>query len=217
MTYLLLCWRFTKHAFVYLVFCLPLILLGMLVLAVVLPFIPAGKETLPKALAWFDNYGGRTRGYPAGDGLSGDPIYRLYRMAEGHTSLLWERYYWLALRNPINHFSYTVLGHLYELGDHVTYHKGALNPNTAMDGGWKILELETTKDQFAVIGAPFTPQQLLQFKKVLYEYQYVTSYTLFGRKLCLWFRFGWKIENQGYVRIGEIAEWVFTLNPFKPQ
>ncbi len=218
MKYFLMLFRFTKHAFVYFVVCLPLILVGMVILAVVLPFIKEGQERLPKCLAWFDNDSGIRLGYPGGDGLAGDPNYRRMRAEEGHTSIYWERYTWLALRNPINYFSYKILGHKFVAGDTVTKLEGPIDPGMTMDGGLKILEMETIRPYPTVLYLGLSSVPMIVYPtKTLYEYHYVKAYTLFGKKLCFWARFGWKINHPSEVITGETTEWVFTCNPVKSQ
>lgn len=188
---------FLKTIGIYLFVCLPLELLGMVVLPVVLPFIPANQEVLPKYLRWFDNastYVGFV--YPAGDGLSGDVAYREMRKAEGHTNLFWERYYWLALRNPINYFSVVVLG---SKGIFQTIEVYG-DPET--DHG--------KHDGFCVSVAV----DQLSGKKVIQVY-YVKTYNLFGLHKTFWIRWGNKIGQH----IGDTwvqANYVFSLNPVQP-
>src|SRR5690349_2988503 len=108
---ILFIYRLIKRVLQWVIILLPLMLLGFIVLAVVLPFIPKDTEVLPKWLRWFDNYSGYRNEYPIGDGLSGDPDYRIRRRLDGHKNLYWERLNWLALRNPVNYFNYKVLGY----------------------------------------------------------------------------------------------------------
>ncbi len=197
---IMLC-RFIFRLSQWLLICLPLMVLGTAVLAIVLPFIPASAETLPKALAWFDNYSGRALGYPAGDGLSGDPTYRAKRFLEGHTNQLWERYYWLALRNPINYFDYTILGHTYgeAVGITALILEGSMSVSDAppVTPGFKYLELDDNGT-------------------TLYEYYYVSkAYTLFGHKYEFKVRFGHKIGNIHEATPGQTTQWVFDINPIE--
>ncbi len=199
---------------VFLLLDLPMLLLGLIVLALVLPFIPKGRESLPKCLAWFDNHSGIVRGYPMGDGLSGDPLYRKLRAANGHTNLFWERYYWLALRNPTNHFSYVVLGHKYSDRAKVMSIKGPLDPERSR-GGFKRLEAVDFEDQLCFIpmgGVYHNPNHEIP----LYEYYYTKYYTLFGRKFYVRFRMGYKVVDDTQIVPGEYVEQVLSFNPFQP-
>ncbi len=205
--------RLVMNVVLFLVVDFPVMLLGMVVLAVVLPFIPEDKETLPKCLAWFDNYSGRLKRYPLGDGLSGDPLYRHLRRDAGHTNLFWERYYWLALRNPANYFSYAVLGHTYTSKAKVLSIKGPMNPELV--GGFKRLEAVDFEDQIVVV--PFDGiHTIVDHPISLYEYYYAKYYTLFGRRFYIRFRMGYKVGNDGEIASGETVERVFSFNPLQP-
>ncbi len=213
-------YRLLKHLLVWLLVCLPMMVLGVVVLAVVLPFLPERNERLPRALAWFDNASGRKRPYPFGDGLSGDPLYRLLRKSEGHTNRYWERLLWLGFRNPINYFDYSVLGHTFTDSARVTFSSGSSDPGMDNSQGMKVLEMVDYKDQLVFGSPPFMPisgSSLVSMPTTYYEYFYVKNYTLFGKNLCVWFRFGWKIVSQEEMVPGEMTQWVLDFNPFKPQ
>lgn len=175
--------------------CLPLTILGILILPLVLVFVPKNVEVLPKVFRWFDNYSthdnlfGHTR-----DGLSGDQPYRERRIKEGHTNLFWERYYWLALRNPINYFSVEYLGK-----DKVHVREVHGNPYTSDQGesGWVYkwgYDIDNSK---------------------LEEFYFVYAYKLFSKNLCVRARFGYKLA-QWKGSISTTSGFVFTINPVMP-
>lgn len=109
-----------------LLFCtLPLQLVGMIVLLIIVPTLSRSVSKLPDWLAWFDNAENiyLDENDPDRDGLSGPSYYRRDDLgianAEGPFDgnddialfrLWWNRYNWLALRNPINYFQYEILG-----------------------------------------------------------------------------------------------------------
>lgn len=129
----LLLLRILKQALVLILILLPLELLGLIILPVILPFIPKDQEYLPCWLRWYDNHERYTyQDTQDGiDGLAGDKYYRVkhkiypYTVNYSFWHLLWHRYLWLALRNPLNYFQYKYCG---KLGpSYVTVLKGEPN------------------------------------------------------------------------------------------
>jgi len=188
-------YRFIKHLVIYLAFCLPFMALGCVLLALALPFVKPKQEYLPRWLRWWDNASTYINGhYPLGDGLSGDPTYRKERAKAGHTNLFWERFYWLALRNPMNYFEVFNLG--------LT--------------GYKTTRIESTSptgriDRTLIEGYSYTEARNPMEKKIAYQYYYVKFYTLFGKRRSIWFRWGWKLPhnlNESWSMEG----WVFSLS-----
>ncbi len=88
-------YRLITRLIIFLVICVPVMLLGMIVLLPYLPF--SNSKQLPYLLRWFDCadfYVGRDTG-----------------TYEGVVALgWWARYTWLAFRNPMNYFDYQYLG-----------------------------------------------------------------------------------------------------------
>ena len=183
---------------VWILLCLPMMLLGILLLPIVLLFIPRDVENLPRFLRWFDNYSGVVRKYPAGDGLSGGPIYRTVRAVEGHTNLFWERYYWLALRNPINYFSCVVLGVTTEGLEQI-------NENVKVYGDPDVGDQSKS-------GCNITTWSV--GSKDLICFYYVKAYTLFGKDLCIRIRMGYK--PQPAVGVLFPNGYVCSINPVMP-
>lgn len=101
----------------------PLALLGMIILPFVLAFVPRHKETLPRAFRWFDNHEahiGHLNDNKDIDGLLGPTSERIkigalnedgtINESFGYLRLLWNRYRWIALRNPVYYFQHVVMG-----------------------------------------------------------------------------------------------------------
>ena len=83
---------------------------GIVILPFVLLFVPKSKEVLPDAFAWFDNHEIRLKQGSMDDGLAGPAYYRDDMVKK--YGLYLTRYIWLAFRNPVNYFQYSVLGFL---------------------------------------------------------------------------------------------------------
>ncbi len=204
---ILFIYRLIKRILQWTLLLLPLMVISFIVLAVVLPFIPASSETLPRCFRWFDNYSGVKSAYPVGDGLSGDPVYRLYRAVEGHSSLYWERLNWLGLRNPVNYFNYKVLGYTPATTAVVNKIKGKSFKNVK----YQYLEVF---DGVSFVVSPWG--DLVEMENLYYEYYYIRTYNFFGFKRNFYFRMGWKLNNTSDIEPGTTYEWVFTINPIKP-
>ncbi len=211
---ILFLFRLIKNLLLLLLIDLPMTLAGIVILAIVLPFIPKDVEMLPKCLAWFDNYNGRIHGgYPGGDGLSGDPLYRYTRYMTGHRNLFWERFYWLALRNPANYFSYAVLGHVYTEHAQVTSVEGPQDPEISRGGLRYIEAVDLGKMPWVI---PFGGREQDFYPISLYEYYYTKYYSIFGKRFYLRFRMGYKIISIMDVHVGRVVQQVFSFNPFQP-
>lgn len=172
---------------------------GMVVLFIVLPFIPPGASKLPSFLRWFDN--------ADGDGLDGDGAHqvRLEETMFGTTFL--KRYWWLAVRNPINYFQHHILG----------------------VKGLKMLDTQKT---LKPLDAPAVPSwiqvgdyscggvvksAMIVRNKIIGhfvadEYYIVQPYKLFGKKLCLRIRIGHKLTGNYK---SNMKPWTFNFHPFK--
>lgn len=174
---------------------LPLTLLGMVVLSIVLPFIPRDVEQLPRIVKWFDNWSG----VPPGDGLSGDPGYR--SQLEDPTSFR-SRYYWLALRNPVNYFQYKILGMVTDSEFWVSHTNSNYDVGDKSNGG--ILDQELIS---VSTGRRYS------------EFYFIKPYIFMNRKLCIRIRIGYKIGNRfanSITKPPPVIQWVFSASPFHP-
>jgi hypothetical protein len=172
----------------------------------VLPFVPKDKEVLPKAFRWFDNADAHVVHWkPVPDGLCGDIPYRVRRAEQGHTNLFWERYYWLALRNPMNYFSVKYLGLPY-----VENFRIFGNTETSDQGESGYVFKEGFSDHDALTSIP-----CVHSKSNCAEFYYVKAYKLFGKDLCIRFRVGHKLPHT-LKGVLIHAGFVFTFNPFMP-
>lgn len=192
--------RIIKQTIIWFFVCVPLMLIGMLLLPFVLPFIPKEQEFLPTWCKWFDNYSGAKE-----DGLSGDMPYRKARKAAGHTWLFWERYYWLALRNPINYFSYSKLGHIIQWNPTILKWNQKLKGKTAVGVG----------DIGPHLGQGLLLAELLDSKGLVWEVYWIKAYNLFGFKRCIRFRAGHKMGLSHWLHPAKHLQWVLTINPFQ--
>lgn len=162
----------------WLVVLLPLTLLGIPILAVAILFMPPVMVGLPKSIKWFDNWG---KEYPAG---------------------YWARFTWMALRNPVNYFQYSVLG----------------MPTTGT-----LVQTMTNKNYFVSDkghgGLLEQEVKCQETGKTYYEVYYVKPYMVFGRKLAIRARIGHKIGTHmidPYASLPPVIQWVFSINPFQP-
>ncbi len=162
----------------------PLQLLGIIALATYIPFTsPAGNDkSLPYFLRWFDCadfYANR------------DTSTYLKVIAEGKFA----RWYWLAIRNPINYFNYMYLGFYMDSKATTDF---SMSTNTRPIGdssdcnpGLWITEISCKDGNY-------------------YEYYYIYKWT---SNYCFRFRMGWKIGQKGLTP-GYVQD-VFVISPFK--
>ena len=196
--------RIPIHLMKWLFIKIPMQLLGMIVLAPLLLFIPRDKEYLPKYFKWFDNadYYRKPKGSQI-DGLSGDPGYRnQFKDPTGW----WARYCWLALRNPINYFQYYKLGVAYELGNisDISYSGNRFTSDWIRKGGSNNSGL-------------FVAEVRIR-NRTYWELYWVFNWS---DDRCLRLRLGWKInqvpEKSIYDQVVENRHFQFTFNlhPYK--
>jgi hypothetical protein len=173
--------RLFKHLLILLLVSIPLQIIGAIIL---LPVCYLVKSTrLPYYLRWFDCadfYIGR-------DTSTYENIIK---------TGAWNRYTWLAWRNPTNYFEYVVLGvkvdyslYLIETNDI----NGKVGDSTGDHAGYRYTEM--------ALG-----------DKVIYEYSYIKKWS---DKTCLRFRMGYKI---GSVKSNKLGSWIqqcLVLSPYK--
>lgn len=102
----------------------------------------------------------------------------------------WSRYYWLAIRNPLNYFGYLYLGH--QVQSHLD---DKTNGNFAVGD---------TKDK--------CPGLLYNELDNIYEYYYIKKWS---ENKCLRFRMGWKISQPILNPQGSYIQWVMVIQPYK--
>ena len=197
-------YRIPLHLLKWLLIKIPMQLLGMIILAPLLLFIPRDKEYLPRMFKWFDNadYYRKPKGSLI-DGLSGDPEHRnQYKDPTGW----WARYYWLAIRNPINYFQYYKLGVAYELGN-VTDIQHSGNRYTS---DW--IRNKTFKNNGLFIA------EVTIKNKVYWELYWVFNW---NDSQCLRLRLGWKINQVpemsilSQVTANRHFQFTFNFHPYK--
>lgn len=193
--------RIVKHLIILFLIVLPLQLIGMAVLAIVLPFIKKDTHNLPKYLKWFDNYEFYYQEdlEDGLDGLAGPINYRKQRNIYpygkyNYFKLLYERYIWLAIRNPVNYFKYSKLGIVWDRTARVTESNMKYNVGDQSDRG-------------------FFYQQVRLDGKNYYEYYWVYKYPFIQK--CIRIRIGHKFGDPKYINNYSTVSWVCAISPFK--
>jgi hypothetical protein len=165
---------------------IPLQLLGAVILLVYLPF--SKSEQLPYVLRWFDCadfYVGRNT-----------DTYRSV-VAQGW----YARYCWLAWRNPINYFEYSVLGAKVIHKPLVTVQNRSGKPEIGTSKG-DISGLYHCECDYG--------------QGTIYEYYYIYGYKVPFTNIqkCVRFRMGYKIDYPESNKIGSIIQHCLVFNPF---
>ncbi len=201
-------YRVLIHFSIFLFISLPLQLLGAIVLIPVVPFYDIGK--LPFLFRWFDSvdtYTNRdlwTINLINGGGWIDDPITPSGTYS-GH-QLLINKYVWLAWRNPINYFSYKVLG-IQVQGEVITTLNN-LYPLIPVPLNESI-EIGDTEGNYPGIQSV----EMAINNKTYYEYYMACPYTIFGATRCIRIRIGYKLTDFVLVN-GALIEEVFVISPF---
>lgn len=138
---------------------------------------------LPFLLRWFDSadlYFGR------------DPS----KLIGIYSSGLWNTYCDLAWRNPVNYFTYKILGFYYDAKKDQVNQKQYGNPDVGDNSQAGIYYEETNG---------------------YYQYIWVHKYSLLSNH-CFYLRFGYKIDslNSASVDKSQQTEECFTISPIKP-
>lgn len=153
-------------------FCLeiPMEILGFILVPIILLFIPKSWDRLPKFLSWFDDYKYGING----DGEAGVWGWKGPEHANGKERNYWWRLKWL-YRNKINTFSHVVTGLDNSKIVMLQYTGNPYVSNQKPEAGF--LYIEATTDS----------------GKKYCEYYWVKQW--FNSKLCIRFRFGWKMKD----------------------
>lgn len=166
---------------------IPLQLIGIIILLPVCLYQGTSLKPLPKLLRWFDNADQFV-------GRNTDTYFDIYR------SGWWNRYIWMAFRNPLNYFGYSILG--YKVKDLVSDYGG--NENYSVGDGVENIEgFLNTEVSFG-----------LWDEEEIYEYYYIKAYNFFGLRKCFRFRMGYKIGDPYNIKIGDVIQSVMVIQPF---
>lgn len=183
--------RLAFHLATFFCVMLPLMVMGVFVLAIIIPFQWKGDYYLPKWAILWDN----ADGYIGRDSS-------VYRMICDMGK--WPRYKWLAFRNPINFAGYKLFGMEWTPNcDYVRYNPAEEKVGDGTRPGFKYIEVEKWEGCCGVIR-----------KKVYFEYYLIYQYP-FAKRYCLRFRCGHKIGNKNNPP-GSVSQWVLVLNFFQP-
>ncbi len=173
--------RLIKHLFVLFIIIFPLQLLGVIVLLPVLT-VNRGSRQLPKVLRYFDNadmYIGRDTS-----------VYDSVR-----DSGIWNQFVWLALRNPLNYFGYTVLGTC---------------PQTSIEA----LEETISSERIGDTTSPgFYHAEALIDGRRYFEYYWIYKYNMMP-KYCFRLRLGHKLKYVKENKLNNYIQWVCVISPF---
>ncbi len=153
---LLFLYRLFKHIDVFFVVCLPIMLLGIPMVAIALCFVSDTDYKLPRLFRWWDNadlYTGRDTS-----------VYRAV-CAKGK----WARYSWLVFRNPMNYFDYFYLGFVWTTtGVYVHYNPKNDDVGDGTRPGHRYIEVllgnETYYEYYLIYKYPFAPHYCFRFR-----------------------------------------------------
>lgn len=173
-------YRLVKHLAVLFLVCLPLQALGILIL---LPVCAIFRESnqLPKDLRWFDSadsYVGRDTS-----------VYDAVR-----SSGIWNRYVWLAFRNPLNYFGYKILG---------------IHPQTSIEAIYEPIPGLDIGD--TTHPGLYSAEALIDNKRY-FEYYLIYQYKRFP-KYCFRFRMGHKLKYIKENQLNSYIQWVMVISP----
>lgn len=178
--------RLIKHICILLLVCIPLQLLGAILLGIYLPIQrrlvqtnPERSWKLPYLLRWFDN----ADMYVNRDTTT----YLQVVVPQG----VWVQYCWLAWRNPINFFGYKILGVQVVTTRHL-YGEGNFTIGDDTMPGYYYQEVDING-------------------KVYYEYYYVHKWS---QTKCFRFRMGYKLGMKN-LKAGDYIQEVMAIQIFK--
>lgn len=201
--------RLTKHLLIFLLTTLPLQLQGVILLLPVMLVKDIGK--LPRCLRWFDSadpFVGRDTSVIKSINNGTSTYYPHVRLPSNSflrtLVLAWDKYRWLAWRNPINYFQYSVLGfRAYIMGEEAHIIK-YLDPK---DVGKSIGDHAVDAPGYMYI------EQRIN-NSLYYEYYAIIPIKYpFLKKRVLRFRLGYKLSN---TNPGDWVQEVLTVNPIHP-
>lgn len=175
--------RLIKWSLVFIGTCF-LQLAGALILLPVVYLQPIGTLRIPSYLKWLD----------AADSYLGRDT-SVYQAVSN--SGKWNRYTWLAWRNPINYFNFAILG--FQIKNSITHQynyqsvEGAqIGNSTGQQPGRQHSEADIDGD---------------------IRFQYLLIYR-YSSTRCIRFIMGHKIDRTYRLRFGEWIPWRLTFNPF---
>ena len=199
----LLTWRIMSAIFIYFVVILPFQMLGWLILAVVLLFVPKEQNHLPKVFRWYDSLMG-----PKGDGIMGDKRYQDKQIAKGlDPKGYWAKYKWIAWRNMADYFRGAVLG--FKLPQTRATEIIYQSPDGEKVGDWGIPGLNYL--ELNVNGK--------RRWEIYHVWVYKVPFT--SKRLCSRLRIGYKMVGVRFYgkikgRDGYYIQYAFSYNPIQP-
>lgn len=200
--------KLIKHFLVWIFIVWPLHIIGIPLLAVVLLFIPKNQEYLPRMLRWFDNHERYFNDHSNIDGLAGPDYYRAKRnliATSGFFKLWYERWIWLAWRNPINYFFYAVLGAKHE--DMAGYQRLVLSEPELVEIGTQPEDYAGTETvQFVIFD---TDKDTIKYSPY-FMWRKVIPYK--NNTRCIDLRIGWKFNSE---MDKDVYQWALVISPFE--
>lgn len=185
MNILVFLYRFLINLSKLVLLCLPLEILGWLLLLPACFFSKSSK--LPVYLRYFDN---------ADLYVDRDASVYMQVIDSGW----FNRYYWLAFRNPINYFGYKVLG----VGP-LEYQPILSTITTAVNNQYQVGDSQGKH-------AGYLYQECLINNNSYYEYYFIYKYSA---NYCFRFRMGHKIGEPASNPVGSYIQFCFIIQPYK--
>lgn len=187
-----------------LLLCIPLQLIGAVVLLFVLPVVRYrarrynASVRLPGAFKWFDNYDVWSEG-------KRDTSTYLQVFRQG----FWYNYYWLAVRNPCNYFGYQILG--FEVKSSLSLLNQSIEICIPPEIPPKVIiqDVEMVGDSAGHYPGQIYSEYLVD-GKIRYEYYLIFQWS---KSKCFRFRMGYKCGHLGF--LPKPIEAVFVIQPFK--
>ena len=178
-------------------------ILGLPILGVTLLFVSRSSETLPKLFRLWDNGELYFKETDDPDGLMGPKYYReergtLYKYDLPFFKVYWERFNWLALRNPADYLKY-LLGP--KVKDKLT-----------------VKEVSGTTNVGDHIGNDVGTYKLVVINgdgKEYWEYYTIKQYPFANGKYIFRLRLGWKIKDPSDDLEGKRIPFEFSITPIK--
>ncbi len=205
-----LAFRILRYLGFFLVVTLPLTVLGIICLAIYLPFCTKNplnsiEAKLPRLLRFFDCADLYAE-------FGRNPItYLTVVCPKGR----YARFVWIALRNPLNYFSYKYLGvtpqsSIVCLTLSQTFSK-------SMPAGSKTTVGDSAQDAAGKFYVEYLIDSKFYYEYyIVYKYPtYVDTYLFRGTPTCLRFRLGHKLGAPGELQYGKTIQDVFVISPFK--
>jgi hypothetical protein len=189
--------RILKHLTIYLTISLPLQIIGIVALAIVVPFMNNSTVRLPYLLRWFD----LADNYPEYNRTNITYVNKILPQGK------WARYNYLALRNPTNYFAYKYLSIKRPALSTVFNYSYHQEPDKAWKNKYERKEIGDTTAAGKMYAELREGNGDEDGKVLAYEYYVVWKYR---EDKCVRIRIGYKLGGLP----GQYVQEVFVISPF---